>query len=530
MAAPRHNFCLIIGGGVSGLVQAAELLRHRTLKREGLHILERAEDYGGVWKAATYPGAACDVFSILYQVSWHRNPAWKNLFPNRDELVDYYRQFADYYHLRESTTFKQNVLEATWLPDEMLWRVECEDVETHEKTLWTANVLIQAVGTYNRKKIPKLPGIDSFEGDIWHTLDWPAKFDFTNKRVAYIGTGPTSLQALPLIQSQTDSVTIYMRSMTYCHPFRDFQYPAWLLWVFGRIPGVLSVYAALVSFFFGIWAWFVFRPNSFLAKQEEARCKKHLTKTVSDPDLRAKLKPIGRFGAKRPLVSDTFFKLVQQANVSVVSEDLVGVTTDGITSQSRQPLETPTDTAGVPQLRQTNRPFDVIIWGTGFLMQGWGSMVPTRGLNGTLLSDHWADEPETLYGTMTSNFPNLIILNGPNTVTPWGSLIRGVERQAMHARRLMKLIHARSASSPTGRYAIMPKPGFEDLWTESLQSELDTLATSTRFGPGFYYLSKSGRNTFFFPFTQSYYAWRTLWIKEEEYTAWHGSAKAEEGV
>jgi cation diffusion facilitator CzcD-associated flavoprotein CzcO len=70
----QHKFCLIIGGGVSGLVQAAELLRHRTLKHEDLHILERANDYGGVWQAATYPGAACDVFSILYQVSWHRNP------------------------------------------------------------------------------------------------------------------------------------------------------------------------------------------------------------------------------------------------------------------------------------------------------------------------------------------------------------------------------------------------------------------------------------------------------------------------
>ena len=74
----------------------------------------------------------------------------------------------------------------------------------------------------------------------------------------------------------------------------------------------------------------------------------------------------------------------------------------------------------------------------------------------------------------------------------------------------------------------MPKSGFEDLWTGSMQSELEKLATSTRFGPGYYYLSKSGRNTFFFPFTQQYYAWKTLWVKEEEYVVLDGSADAME--
>lgn len=55
-------------------MQAAELLRKKVLQLQDLQILERHSDYGGVWKAATYPGAACDVFSCTYQVSWHRNP------------------------------------------------------------------------------------------------------------------------------------------------------------------------------------------------------------------------------------------------------------------------------------------------------------------------------------------------------------------------------------------------------------------------------------------------------------------------
>lgn len=50
----QRKTCVIVGAGVSGLVQAAELIRRGVLKHEQLAILERAEDYGGVWKAAIY--------------------------------------------------------------------------------------------------------------------------------------------------------------------------------------------------------------------------------------------------------------------------------------------------------------------------------------------------------------------------------------------------------------------------------------------------------------------------------------------
>jgi cation diffusion facilitator CzcD-associated flavoprotein CzcO len=72
MARERNRLCIIAGAGVSGLVQAAELIRKGILQPEELEILDRSSNYGGVWNDATYPGAGCDVFSILYQVSWFR--------------------------------------------------------------------------------------------------------------------------------------------------------------------------------------------------------------------------------------------------------------------------------------------------------------------------------------------------------------------------------------------------------------------------------------------------------------------------
>ena len=81
--AETHKGCIIVGGGVGGLIQAAELVRKRVIRQQDLQIFERESDYGGVWKAATYPGAACDVFSCSYQISWYRNPgkiSWSMVF------------------------------------------------------------------------------------------------------------------------------------------------------------------------------------------------------------------------------------------------------------------------------------------------------------------------------------------------------------------------------------------------------------------------------------------------------------------
>jgi hypothetical protein len=103
----------------------------------------------------------------------------------------------------------------------------------------------------------------------------------------------------------------------------------------------------------------------------------------------------------------------------------------------------------------------------------------------------------------TSGFPNLLLLNGPNTVAPWASIISGIELQALYNVHVVREIKSRNVSGQ--KFALAPKIEAEVKYTETLQTELDTLATSTKFGERYYYLSANGRNTFFYPFTQRYY-------------------------
>jgi cation diffusion facilitator CzcD-associated flavoprotein CzcO len=58
--------------GFGGIASAVRL------RRSDIVLLERASDVGGVWRDNDYPGAAVDVESSLYSLSFAPNPRWKN--------------------------------------------------------------------------------------------------------------------------------------------------------------------------------------------------------------------------------------------------------------------------------------------------------------------------------------------------------------------------------------------------------------------------------------------------------------------
>src|SRR4029453_3416660 len=81
----------IVGGGFGGVAAAVEL------KRRGIDdivILERGDRFGGVWRANTYPGAACDVPSHLYSLSFAPHATWSRRFSPGDEIQAYLEDVA----------------------------------------------------------------------------------------------------------------------------------------------------------------------------------------------------------------------------------------------------------------------------------------------------------------------------------------------------------------------------------------------------------------------------------------------------
>ena len=76
----------VVGGGFGGVGAAA------MLKRAGyddVTVFERGERIGGVWHHNTYPGAACDIPSHLYEFSFAPNPRWSRRYAPQAEIQAY---------------------------------------------------------------------------------------------------------------------------------------------------------------------------------------------------------------------------------------------------------------------------------------------------------------------------------------------------------------------------------------------------------------------------------------------------------
>ena len=150
----------VVGSGFGGLGTAVNL------KRAGIDdfvILERAGDLGGTWRDNTYPGCQCDVPSTLYSFSFAPHPDWTRTFPLQSEIWDYLRQVVDRFALSSHIRYRHEVTAATWDEPEGLWRVETTGGP------FTAQVLVLAPGALSEAAIAPLPGLERFEGEVFHS-------------------------------------------------------------------------------------------------------------------------------------------------------------------------------------------------------------------------------------------------------------------------------------------------------------------------------------------------------------------------
>src|SRR6185312_14814739 len=76
------------------------------------------------------------------------------------------------------------------------------------------------------------------------------------------------------------------------------------------------------------------------------------------------------------------------------------------------------------------RRVDTVILATGFAATKYLSALDVVGRSGRHINEAWADGAQAYLGVMTSGFPNLFMLYGPNTNN--GSILTMIEYQAEH--------------------------------------------------------------------------------------------------
>ncbi|KAL3254898.1 hypothetical protein ABHI18_008652, partial [Aspergillus niger] len=217
---------IIVGAGFSGLAMACQLKRE--LKCDDFVIYDRDAGFGGTWLANKYPGCGVDIPAAFYSLSFAPNPDFSNLFPKRDEVLQYINNVVMEYDLSRHLVGNTEWIGASWQDNDNTWLVSLRNVTTGEEYTQRCNILISAVGALTNPNPLNVPGVDRFQGDIIHTARWDQNVSLRDKNVIVLGNGASATQLVPAVAEDVRSITQFMRN------------------IFRYVPGVLLVVRFLI--------------------------------------------------------------------------------------------------------------------------------------------------------------------------------------------------------------------------------------------------------------------------------------------
>jgi cyclohexanone monooxygenase len=474
-ALPDHTRVLVIGAGFGGLGLAIKLSEQG---EQDFLVVERGPDVGGTWRDNTYPGAACDVPSQLYSFSFAPNPEWSRSFSPQPEIQAYLKRVAAESDVIDRFRFGTTVEDATWDDAAGHWRV------TTSAGTVTADLLVSAAGALSDPKMPEIDGIETFQGEVFHSARWNHDHDLTGKRVAVIGTGASAIQIVPEIAQQVAHLDVYQRTAPWVMPRRDRAYTPIERFAFRHVPGVQKVYRTAIY-----WGRETFVPGFTVNPKLAAPAKKlslaNIEKGISDPELRAKVTPTFEIGCKRILISNDWYPALDRDNVHLVTDGIDKVTGNAIVTRD-----------GV------EREIDVLVVATGFHTTDLPIAEHITGRNGETLAQQWEREGMSAYkGATTRGFPNLFFIVGPNTGLGHSSMVFMIESQIAYVLDALRAMDAR------GIAAVEPRPRAQERWNRDIQRRMKRTVWSAG-GCSSWYLDAHGRNVTLWPRTT--FAFRRL--------------------
>ncbi|WP_052056803.1 flavin-containing monooxygenase [Rhodococcoides fascians] len=393
---------VIVGAGFAGIGMAVQLKRRTD---STFVILEREGDVGGSWRDNIYPGVACDVPSHLYSYSFRTNPEWSRQYSPGGEIWDYIRRVAQDEGLVPHSRFGAEMLDARWDDTTEKWTVTTPTGE------YVGRHLILATGHLTDPKLPELPGIDTFAGDIVHSARWDSSIEWNDKRVGVVGSGASAVQIVPELAEMAAELVVFQRTPAYVIPRRDRTFTDAEKGLFRRDPGAIDDLRQTI-FWGGDYQFAARRMVPQYIEEAQRIALGHLESQVSDSVLRKHLTPDYAIGCKRILKSDDFYPALQKENVTLEPSAL-GAFVDGL----------PTSATG------KSYDLDVLVFATGFETWDLPSSHRVFGRGGRSLGDQWSTGMRAFNSVAVHNFPNMFLLNGPATSLGHNSIIYMIETQ-----------------------------------------------------------------------------------------------------
>ena len=428
---------LVIGAGFAGL-----LLWHK-LREQGftdVRFCEKGGDVGGTWYWNRYPGIACDVesysyFPLLEEMEYF--PTMK--FASGFEILEYCQSMATKFGFYDHCLFHTTVESTEWDEADQRWTVR-----TDRGDAMRARHVVLANGILTNPKLARIDGMETYQGDSFHTSRWNYHVDLHDKRVGIIGTGATAVQAVPELAKIVGELFVFQRTPSSIdvrdqRATTEEQIEAWKQqpgWArerrarFSRITAGRAAIQANDDYLDGKADDYRERkvherplsPKEYLAAQLDSnfrimeQIRARVDAVVDDPQTAAALKPYYPYGCKRPTFHDEYLPAFNKPHVHLVDTAPLGVQEINERGVVHDGVE---------------YPVDVLIYATGFNWMATSTFNMIRGRGGRTLSKKWQEEgTKTFLGVHSEGFPNLFIVSGPQGGGGSFNFIDAIEQHA----------------------------------------------------------------------------------------------------
>ncbi|MBT7723764.1 MAG: NAD(P)/FAD-dependent oxidoreductase [Gammaproteobacteria bacterium] len=431
-AAGENFSVIVVGAGMSGICTGIKL------SEAGIDytILEKNAAVGGTWYENSYPDCGVDTPNHFYSYSFERNANWSGYFSKRDELYGYFERCTDQFGIRDHIQLNSEVQKMQFDTGSQTWHVTVKRQDGSVDAL-TANAVISAVGQLNRPVIPDFDGLETFEGESFHSARWQHDVSLEGKRVAVIGTGCSAVQLVPKTADRASHLTVFQRSPHWISPNKDYYRPveAGLKWALNHIPLYAEFHRARMIFGFMDRNWPAVPSDPAWDHKDRAMSEVndmlrealagYISEQLGDQqELMKKCLPEFPVFGKRLIIDNNWYQHMTREDVNLVDEPIVRFHPKGIETADG-----------------TIQEFDVVVFATGFNSNRFLWPMDVVGKSNVSLGERWGEYPQAYKGILVPDYPNLFCIYGPNTnIVHGGSIIYNTECQVHYIMQCLVLM------------------------------------------------------------------------------------------
>ena len=205
--ADRDPVVLVVGGGQSGLAIAARL---RQLDVDTL-VVEKNARIGDNWRVRYHSLALHNQIDVNHLPYVKFPPNWPRYIP-KDMLANWLEMYAEMMEVNcwTETEFREG---STYDPVSQKWTVKLRRADGTERVMHPRHIVF-ANGTNGIARIPDLPGLNEFAGDVMHSHGFRNGSAWRGKKALVLGTGNSGHDVAQDLHSHDVDTTIIQRGST----------------------------------------------------------------------------------------------------------------------------------------------------------------------------------------------------------------------------------------------------------------------------------------------------------------------------